>query len=149
MTQAKPNQLYKPEDGTSCRRYILTIDHAIGAAQTDRFFDTLMSNLLPGDEITVKQFDIVGDDMAKSTLLARQDFEIVSLDHAERRVNIVVRGDVVTFASASKAADPVDGAGKPVIKWNAGKKAHQVLLGDNVLFESADKSEAQAFLEAA
>ena len=144
MTQAKPSQLYKPEDGTSCRRYILTIDHEISAVKGDRFFDTLMSNLLPGDEITVKQFDSVGDNMANATLLARQDFEVVSLDHANRRVRIIANGDVAHVANVTD-----DATDKAIVKWNGGKKVHQVIQGDEVLFESADKAEATKFLEAA
>lgn len=140
-TQAKPSRLYKPEDGTSCRRYILTIDHEIRAVLEERFFDILMSNLLPGDEITVKQFDIVNDNMANSVLLARQDFEVVSLDHANRRVNTVPRSDVVTFED--KALEPL------TVKWNVANKVHQVLNGEEVVFESADKAEATAHAEAA
>lgn len=138
--KAKPSHLYKPEDGTSCRRYILTVDHAIDAIP-ERFFDTLISNLLPGDEITVKQFDKVNDDMGKSMLLARQDFEVLGLDHADRRVLIIPRGDVVMLSLPEES--------KPEIKWNAGKKMHQVVRGGDVLFESADKGEAKAFAEAA
>lgn len=35
-----------------------------------------------------------------------------------------------------------DAAGGPQVKWNAGKKAHQVIDGGVVVFESADKNEA-------
>ena len=36
-----------------------------------------------------------------------------------------------------------------VLKWNPGKKVHQVLLGDKVLYESKNKSEAEEYRDAA
>lgn len=37
---------------------------------------------------------------------------------------------------------PKDYSPSPEIKWNPGKKVHQVRVGDEVVFESADKLEA-------
>lgn len=151
--QAKTQRLYKPEDGTSCRRYILVIDHDIKAVATERFFDTLMQNLLPGDEITVKQFDVIADDMGKSKLLARWDFEVTGLDLENRTVEILPRGDIVTYDNPGLAH--IEGETvtlveeTPVVKWNAKAQAHQVLRGDEVIFESKNKDEAKAHAEAA
>ena len=43
----------------------------------------------------------------------------------------------------------LEGKVLPNIKWNPGKKVHEVKAGDEVLFASADKTEAEKFRDAA
>lgn len=107
-----------------------------------------------GDHITVQ---VMTDNYAR--LVAEADFVVASI-HKERRLVAETHrermSEEVTFTLARKGPwwfapgqEPQPAAAPPVpaeVKWNLGTKTHQVVRGDEMLFESADKAKATDWL---
>lgn len=142
--KAKPQHLYKPEDGTLGRSWVYVCAHPLHHVEENGFFDTLFGNLMPGDTITVKRFDALPDDPRKSRLLELRRYEVVSLDAGKRHAVVVPNGDFASFVALPLDAPGVtlpddyapEGA---MVTWNLGRQQHVVSADGVEIFATADK----------
>ena len=146
-----PNELYVREGGavikTRCPAELVT-DEMVHQR-------VVAANLDVGDELRVLSMNhertavlafckyLVVDrrsEMARTELNDREtrQFERISFS--------ILRVDDWQVTPAGEEAGV--GGAQAEIKWNPGTKKHQVFRGDEVVFESSDKAEAEAFLKA-
>lgn len=97
--------------------------------------------------VAMADFVIVGKTLERKRIETERSEQVVDIVNftIERRTDWW-QPKAETAAAAEKVTEPerrfIQGDGE--VKWNLGKKVYQVMLGDLVVFETADKAEAQS-----
>lgn len=113
----------------------------------------LANNLSSGDAVKVQCFNHGYDTVLWYTeyLVYSRTSQIKRVDVNDRDVRQIEDISFSVFRVNDWAATPAitpHEEKEAHIAWNPGKKKHEVKLGDEVLYEDADKSKAEEFLKA-
>ena len=145
-TRGRPHKLMISGDGQFGTTHVYRCDHCpIEAALKDGFFRSLRGNVLPGDEIKVIE---IQNDRVTAT------WECIVIDRTPLDVQIApTRGPIQRFDNKPLARpmpeveivplEYIKGSG--TVKWNPGKKKHEVLVDGQVVGAFKDKGEAQSY----
>jgi hypothetical protein len=142
---AKHQHLTNPQDGTTGKVFTYTCDHNLSECLKDGYFDTLRSNLLPGDSIRLVQKDTLAE-LRKARVLAVLDAMVVAIEAPHVFVRPCGERWTFKFGSATEAASAqsderyVEETGE--VKWNPGTKTHDVIVKGEVVAKLTDKETA-------
>lgn len=140
--RAKGSNLHKPADGQFGMNWVYDASHCpLSDVFQPGFFNGLRGNIRPGDSIRAVRIEnnhvrevaeaIVLHVSAKDVIVSRP--AIMKFDQPEAEEAAPVE---------EKPAGFVQGTGE--VKWNAGKKAHEVHVDGAVVFSTKDKDLAHS-----
>lgn len=146
--RAKPGDLCMSDAMPWCQHFEYRTDLPLKDITHDKFFLPVRDNLRDGDAITLCRFAKV-DKGTQEKLLEVVEVRVLKCEH--EGVKLGQRGKIETFDHGDTAAAkppkapvekyiPADGE----VRWNPGKKEHEVFADGKAVFSSADKAEAQA-----
>tara|TARA_R110000803_G_scaffold95011_2_gene162762 strand:+ start:113 stop:595 length:483 start_codon:yes stop_codon:yes gene_type:complete len=147
MIKARTNNLNKPEDGNYGKNFnYICKDHGVSTCFQPGFFDTLTGNFMAGD--TIRCLKIV-----KERVSAMCDGIVLEtkVNGNVRTVDFRATGDVVEFSETpfiEVEEEKIPDAPKYIkedgtSKWNPGRKAYQVIVNGEVVYETPEKQLAQ------
>lgn len=142
--RVKPQNMYMCEATSFGQRWTCATTDPLIAALTDEYFLPMRSQLYAGDEIRVCEVT----SMDRHTARVLRWVDLLVVEAAMDRVETMPIGDVrdvpEAAPQATAASEPderyITGDGE--VRWNLGKKVHEVVLAGEVIASSPDKDEA-------
>lgn len=107
------------------------------------------AQLRAGDTVIVRCMSHHGDELLAESewrVIARKEsIETRDLDSFQTRQDMAIAYEIAQVGDWWLPRQDGASGGSPPVKWNPGRKMHQVLDGEAVVFESADKDEATRY----
>lgn len=147
LLRAKVANFALSEQSPFCRTFCYWADHPLKEMLAEGYFLTVASSLMAGDRI--KAVQITNNDPRQGRVLAYAELQVVAVSTEERTID--VRPLQIADFPEQKAPEPEPEEKAPAftpadgeVKWNPGKKRHEVVAMGSVVGWSKDKAEAEA-----
>jgi len=135
-----PQNLSMNESAPVCQHWSYASNHPMEEMLGKDYFLSANDRLRPGDTVRIVQMRDKDVHWRDNKVIAFVDALVTQV---EKNAIYFYLSKVTTISDKK----PKEKENKKHVQWHPGKKEHQVLLGDEVLFASKDKKEAEKWLQ--
>lgn len=145
MFTIKPHQIERVGDGQFGTHWSYKCAlHKIEECYKEGFFDQASGNLVPGDTVIILE---MAKDVVTSTssfmIVAKNGRTVVARPLSMHITRFHMKREEEPTPEKEKREEFIKGSGE--VKWNPGKKTHEVLINEKVVESFKNKDEAIAF----